>query len=153
MSKADLLLKKAASFEKLALYSDRKAFLQAVAQQSFSPEEVDQWESQKQPKPGSVPPPPPDPGSPQFPTSGMGTGMNAPAPREQDKPGGIPFNPQVQKLQQLLGFPVDKADGKLGPYTQSAITAYKQRVGNPQMSTQEMFAKLTQDAHQMNRGA
>lgn len=32
MSKADVLLKKASSFEKLALYSDRKNFLQAIAQ-------------------------------------------------------------------------------------------------------------------------
>lgn len=32
MSKADTLLKRAAAFEKLALYSDRKSFLQALAQ-------------------------------------------------------------------------------------------------------------------------
>lgn len=151
MSKADLLLKKAASFEKLALYSDRKAFLQAVAQQSFSPEEVDQWESQTQPKPGSVPPPPSDPGYPQFPTSGMGTGMNAPAVREQQKAVPLSFNPQVQQLQQLLGFSVDKADGKLGPYTKAAIDAYKQRMGNPQMSMQQMMAQLVKDKHEMNR--
>ncbi len=34
MSKADTLLKKATFFERMALYSDRKAFLQAVAQES-----------------------------------------------------------------------------------------------------------------------
>lgn len=34
MSKADELLKKATFFEKLALYSDRKAFLQAIAEQN-----------------------------------------------------------------------------------------------------------------------
>jgi hypothetical protein len=35
MSKADALLKRAVFYEKLALYSDRKAFLQAIAQQSY----------------------------------------------------------------------------------------------------------------------
>jgi hypothetical protein len=34
MSKADTLLKKATFFERIALYSDRKAFLQAIAQES-----------------------------------------------------------------------------------------------------------------------
>lgn len=34
MSKADTLLKKATFFERMALYSDRKAFLQAIAQDS-----------------------------------------------------------------------------------------------------------------------
>lgn len=38
MSKADTLLKKAEFYEKLALYSDRQAFLQAIAQQSFMTE-------------------------------------------------------------------------------------------------------------------
>lgn len=33
MSKADTLLKRAASFERLALYSDRRSFLQAIAQE------------------------------------------------------------------------------------------------------------------------
>jgi hypothetical protein len=134
MSKADLLLKKAASFEKLALYSDRKAFLQAVAQtydpNAFSPEEVQQWESQKQSKPGTVPPPPPDPGSPQFPTSGMGTGMTAPAPREQGKPAPAmkPINPQYQKL---LGV---TPDGVWGPETQKALEAYKAKINRPGLS-------------------
>lgn len=32
MSKADTLLKKATFFEKLALYSDRKVFLQAISE-------------------------------------------------------------------------------------------------------------------------
>lgn len=35
MSKADTLLKKAAFYEKLALYSDRSVFLQALAQQGY----------------------------------------------------------------------------------------------------------------------
>ncbi len=38
MSKADTLLKKATFFERLALYSDRKAFLQSIAQTTYSPE-------------------------------------------------------------------------------------------------------------------
>ncbi len=33
MSKADTLLKRAASFERMALYADRKSFLQAIAQE------------------------------------------------------------------------------------------------------------------------
>ena len=38
MSKADTLLKRAEFYEKLALYSDRNAFLQAIAQQSYMTE-------------------------------------------------------------------------------------------------------------------
>jgi hypothetical protein len=158
MSKADLLLKKAASFEKLALYSDRKAFLQAVAQTygdpnasvdptTFSNKEVEQWDSQKQPKPGI--PTPPDAGSPMT----APPGMNAQAPREQQKAAPpSQFNPQVKQLQQLLGFSADKADGKLGPYTQSAVNAYKQRIGKSQMSIPEMITQLNKDHAEMSQG-
>jgi hypothetical protein len=50
MSKADTLLKKATFFEKLALYSDRKAFLQAISESSATtkeanpPEEIEETE-------------------------------------------------------------------------------------------------------------
>lgn len=37
MSKADTLLKKATFFERLALYSDRKVFLQSIAQSTYDP--------------------------------------------------------------------------------------------------------------------
>jgi len=36
MSKADILLKKASSFEKLALYSDRKIFLQVLSEEGVA---------------------------------------------------------------------------------------------------------------------
>lgn len=42
-SKTDRLLKKATSFERLALYGDRKSFLQALAQQPLSSTESSPW--------------------------------------------------------------------------------------------------------------
>lgn len=41
MSKADVLLKKATAFEKLALYSDRKVFLQALSQETKSAKQLE----------------------------------------------------------------------------------------------------------------
>lgn len=138
MSKADLLLKKAASFEKLAIYSDRKTFLQAVAQQygdpnTFSQQEVEQWESQKSPKSG-IPTPPSDPGFPMNPPPAM----NAPAPREQGKPA-----PAMQKIdpayQKLLGVTVD---GLWGPETQRALDAYKAKINQPGVADGTALALL-----------
>jgi len=142
MSKADLLLKKAASFEKLALYSDRKAFLQAVAQTygdpnasvdptTFSNKEVEQWNSQTQPKPG-IPAPPPDPGSPMNPPPAM----NAPAPREQGKAPApaTTVTPDDQKMisefvvKYNMGVPLSKNDGKFGPETAQAIGNIRKNV-------------------------
>lgn len=141
MSKADLLLKKAASFEKLALYSDRKAFLQAVAQQygdpnasvdptAFSNQEREQWDSQKTPQ--GIPAPPPDAGSPITPPPAM----NAPAPREQAKPApaGTTVTPDDQKMisdfvvKYNMGIPLSKTDGKYGPETAQAISNIRKNV-------------------------
>ena len=142
MSKFDLLLKKAASFEKLALYSDRKAFLQAVAQQysdpnasvdptAFSNKEVEQWDSQKTPQ--GIPAPPPDAGSPITPPPAM----NAPAPREQAKAPAVAqvsVTPDDQKMisdflvKYNMGIPLSKTDGKYGPETAQAINNIRKNV-------------------------
>jgi hypothetical protein len=45
MSKADTLLKKTAAFERLALYSDRKSFLQALAQTPQDPNRQLIWQA------------------------------------------------------------------------------------------------------------
>jgi len=132
MSKADLLLKKASSFEKLALYSDRKSFLQTISQDNkWTDMEHNEWYG----KSNGIPPAPAnsfnqDSSNPLTPPPAM----NALAPREQAKPATAPapaprsINPEYQKL---LGV---TPDGKWGPATQTALDAYKAKINKPTLS-------------------
>jgi len=63
MSKADQLVKRAISFEALSILSDRKTFLQSIAQ-GFDPETIKQFENLDEfgnPKQEGIPDPPPSP--------------------------------------------------------------------------------------------
>lgn len=126
MSKADTLLKKATSFERLAVYSDRKSFLQALSQ-GFDSGTVKQYENLDEfgnPKSQGVPTPPAES------TSSEPTKM-------QEIPtvnitGQPPIRPSQQEaLSRIItvdgiGMPI-KADGILGPETQKAIDAFKKK--------------------------
>lgn len=124
MSKADILLKKAASFEKLAAFSDRKAFFASLAQDnkytgqnmSFDPlQSINPMHDQEY--------------SGNPPTAGS-------------KPT---FAPIDQKAQEALsrvnsiegiGIPIS-VDGKFGPETKSALQAFKQKFNCTNMSDKD----------------
>lgn len=124
MTKADTLLKKATSFEKLAIYSDRKTFLRSLSQQaSFSPEEVQQW--------GNLD----EFGNPIQ--SGVPVVSEAPTTLPETTIIGRPPKPtfpMIDKKQQAalskivsldgIGIPI-AVDGLLGPETKSALKAFK----------------------------
>lgn len=137
MSKADTLLKKATAFEKLAIYSDRKSFLQALSQdataQTFAPVGPTEYQ------PGTAPPVHQEPESgPAF------TGwkqLNAPAVREQ---GGVTKTPNygdpttVNTLQMFLNNALRSeiiagqrsplvVDSKFGPDTAKALQMWGQK--------------------------
>jgi hypothetical protein len=131
MSKADTLLKKATSFERLALYSDRKAFLQALAQDAgFGLEPVKQYlnlDEFGKPKAQGLPPVPAVPVTP-----------GAPAAKPYDMPvtNITGKYPTVRKEQQEalsrvnsyegIGNPIT-VDGILGPETVNACQLFKKK--------------------------
>lgn len=96
------ILKKAELFEKLALYGDRKSFLQALAQDSV-------WVD---------------------PIKNLDDPYENPAPKPQYKPlsDGARINPEVQKALVRL-YPESaswiKPDGIMGPNTRGALNRYK----------------------------
>ncbi len=131
MSKADVLLKKATSFEKLALYSDRKTFLKALSQ-AVDPAAKQFYNLDEfgNPKREGIPPvTPEDPGAHE-------PAMMMPADRISA------FPPIDQKAQEALsrinsvegiGIPIS-VDGKLGPETKAALQAFKKKFNFTYMS-------------------
>jgi hypothetical protein len=116
MKKCDELLKKAEVFEKLALYGDRKSFLNAIAQNYTPPREDSNvpWEG----------------GSSQGPAA---------TPTQTLKETVITANPPIDsKVQKMLNdlliptgdiFPPLKLDGEMGPKTKEALQKFKARFG------------------------
>lgn|ERR1035437_3192213 len=118
MSKADELLKKATSYEMLALYSDRKSFLKSLAQMD-TPEAAKQWGNLDEfgnPIQSGIPKPGEDPG----------VTMNMPA----DTITAFRSNPKLQQVQKAINkipgisMPLEE-DGKLGPNTRAAIKSFR----------------------------
>lgn len=147
MSKADTLLKKATSFERLAIYSDRKSFLQALSQ---SPEAGDvkpllDYDEFGNPKPQGIPAPPPAAREPS-------SFERDEQPKFHEIPtvnitGQLPVRPSQQEaLSRVvtvdgIGMPI-KADGVLGPETQKAIDAFKKKFdpqGKYKLSNQKVL--------------
>lgn len=133
MSKADVLLQKATAFERLSLYSDRKTFLQRIAQdasvQQFPPAGAGGVSSPYVPgtEPPSVPPPPEGQIALQE-TTISGNATPAAKPMIAD--------PYVTALQQYLSagpWGLQKGvDGKLGPDTRGALKNWQSANGlNP----------------------
>jgi hypothetical protein len=131
MSKADTLLKRAISFERLAIYSDRKSFLQALSQSNteWSQEEINQSKNEQTDPLGRQI----QPGIPAPPAS------KNPEPVKQvhEIPTvNITGQPPIRRSQKEalsrvvtvdgIGMPI-KADGILGPETQKAIDAFKKK--------------------------
>jgi peptidoglycan hydrolase-like protein with peptidoglycan-binding domain len=126
MSRADKLLAKTSSFERLAVYSDRKAFLQSLSQESFTPEEVQQWGNLDEfgnPIQTGVPPVPnPTTTIPETTITGK-------------LPLTKPVFPTIDKRQQEalskvvsldgIGIPLQRIDGILGPETKVALKSFK----------------------------
>jgi peptidoglycan hydrolase-like protein with peptidoglycan-binding domain len=130
-SKTDTLLKKSTTFEKLALYSDRKKFLQALAQNNssgFNPDTVhtyydlDEFGNPKHegiPQPEEGKPSPSPASTYTMPTVNI-TGKLPSIRKEQQ--GAL--NKIITN--ENLGNPI-KTDGILGPETQQAINAFKKK--------------------------
>jgi hypothetical protein len=140
MKKLDSLLKKAAFFEKLANYGDRKSFLKALAQYSAAP-------------PLTSDPSHPafsDPSHPELDPVANLPSSNKPAVQS------APFNPEVKKIQERLNqialkqLPAVrlnlKEDGKFGPETRKAVDWFKKTFNlSPSMSDKDVFAKINDE--------
>jgi hypothetical protein len=133
MSKADVLLKKATSFEKLALYSDRKAFLRALSQADPAAQQFYNLDEFGNPKQEGIPPvQPEDPGTHEPP-------MTMPADKITAFP---PVDPKAQEaLSRItslegIGVPI-AADGKFGPETRRALQEFKKRFNYTNMSDRD----------------
>jgi hypothetical protein len=153
MSKADTLLKKSITFEKLALYSDCKSFLQAIAQdiQSFPP--VSNKGINTDYMPGTAPPVNnlPQEQNNVSREQELQENMNQPGVKmPMDRVIGYPTIPQDAQAALFrintidgLGLP-GKIDGKLGPETRRAINVFKKKFNVQQLSDAEVlqFAKM-----------
>jgi hypothetical protein len=133
MSKADVLLKKATSFEKLALYSDRKTFLKALSQADSGAKQFYNLDEFGNPKKEGIPPvTPEDPGAHE-------PAMVMPA----DKISAFaPIDPKAQaalsKIVSIEGIGIPIAvDGKLGPETRGALKAFKRKFNYANMSDKD----------------
>lgn len=144
MSKADTLLKKATFFERLAIYSDRKSFLQALSQQNTGPNyyqypEFQQTEEFKQSLPRTIPPPEPLTQE-QIRQQEIDEAMKGPAditfaPDRITAFAPIPRNVQ-EHLSSLValrgwGIPLSRIDGKIGPSTTQALNNFKSKMKLP----------------------
>ncbi len=128
MGKFDVLLKKAEMFEKLAVYGDRKSFLQALSQEDPWAAVRQKLEEERGLPPATIPPPPPASTQPAAQPSA------APAPAATSHQS-FPLEAQDQLNKILLPYekiavPL-KLDGKLGPETQKALEAFRQTYGKP----------------------
>ena len=133
MSKADTLLKKATSFEKLAVYSDRKSFIRAIAQSGFSQEEVNQYNGLDElgnPKQNGIPPVDQEVGgfSPNPDVVPYGTPVSSMMDRKPVAPASIDKSVQkaLNDISESTGrfYPI-KVDGLLGKDTRTAIELFK----------------------------
>jgi hypothetical protein len=138
-------------FEKLATYGNRAAFLSALADSGFDPNEVSQWEGKKdilgRPEQTGIPP-------------------VSPATVQQEEPRNkIPYGPPSSlasvdpknqealnnfMMEHNLGAPI-KVDSYLGPETRAAMNKVKQYLRQPKMDDQALFSQLAMPGNQMNR--
>ena len=146
MSKSDNLLKQATSFQKLALFVDRKSFLQAIAQQpdKWTNTEVNQWYGLD----AGIPAPPAsskqDLGSPMTPPPAM----DAPAPREPGKPAAATTTQTIPvKIQNMLSqmlsergqfYPL-KIDGQVGTETARALDIFRKDYNSQGLREQALY--------------
>lgn len=147
MKKLEFLVKKVEMFEKLAVYGDRKSFLQALSQDAGI---------SKEPNYSAVPT---DSSSTESNSTPWGQHnllvdqkKNAPS-----KPNMPPVAKEVQsKLNELLVaagkiFPLD-VDGLLGPRTRKALDVFKREYNLPStVSDQELFKKVLESKPKSNR--
>jgi hypothetical protein len=168
-SEAGELLNKASLFERLALYSDRSSFLQALAQdaimegeQSPNPtlrpygggEAGKQWEAARQTEFGNQRTiPKPEPLAPLTPAQEAAKAIQGPAdmtfqPESADKITGFaPIDTAQQEAlskfvtMQRLGIPLHRIDGKLGPATRAALEAARKYLTEKSPTKQQLTDK------------
>lgn len=160
-SEAGDLLNKAALFERLALYSDSKSFLKALAQQNDAPNyyqypEFQETEEFKQSLPRTIPPP--EPVKPLTPAQEAQKALQGPADitfKDDKITGFAPIDPKVQEhLSSLVtnrnwGIPLSPVngktpfDGRIGKDTRRALDTFKSRMGLPANTPDsQLFQKI-----------
>lgn len=120
MKKFDELFKKVELFERLAVYGDRKSFLQALAQDATTWEEEARREGDV-PETHEIPPP-----SPEVPAAPVAAPPAPVAPA-----AGLSVDPtQLEKIQNYLNkamldkWPPVQPDGKWGPETAKMVSQW-----------------------------
>lgn len=137
MSKINSLLKKTELFEKLALYGDRKSFLESIAQQSSEAPVGPSLEGGHSGELDSDPKMTPNPDAKFGPPSSL-----APAPQVPTIPTSV-----QKKLNDLL-VPAGKInpldiDGRLGHSTKAALNAFRKAYSIPSNVTdQQLFNQI-----------
>ena len=117
MKKIDSLLNKVELFERLALYSDRRSFLEALSQQTWT--DVGRQEGDV-PEDAGIPAPQPE--VPSVPTVSVES-----LPKVNTSPHGVPFNPDVKQVRAYLNqvfknqLPPITVDGFLGNETTNRV--------------------------------
>jgi hypothetical protein len=135
MKKIDALLKKVELFERIAVYGDRKSFLEALAQnfESFPPPSGQGINAPY--VPGTAPVPPPPPPASTKPEAPVATPESAPAQAPaKPAPAGLSINPQeLLSVQSYLNkdmlkeWPPVTPDGKWGPETARMVAQWAKK--------------------------
>ncbi len=153
MSKADTLLKRATAYERLAVYSDRKAFLQAIAQDSGPtitlPEEVIEDNRIKSKVPyispgfqqnlldeGRITQQQSDEAKRRHDLAGTGNDVGDGEPIDKGQQSALSYVVTMGKA----GIPLQHIDGIMGPETRAALNSFKRMVGKPTMSDRAALA-------------
>ncbi|HEY5268118.1 MAG TPA: hypothetical protein VII94_03210 [Candidatus Saccharimonadales bacterium] len=153
MSKADTLLKRAAVYEKLAIYSDRKAFLQAIAQDSSPiytlPEQVIEDDRIKDKVPyinpgfqqnllneNRITPQQSDEAKSRHDLAATGNDIANGEPIDKGQQSALSYVVTMGKV----GIPLQHIDGIMGPETRAAINSFKKMIGRPTMSDRAALA-------------
>jgi hypothetical protein len=137
MKKFDTLFKKVELFERLAVYGDRKSFLQALAQDATS------WEDEAR-REGDVPEdhriPPPSPETPASPVAAP-TAPVAPAGGPSVSPSELTGIQNYLNKVMLDKWPPVNPDGKWGPET-ARIVAQWAKANKLNLSMQQLIESL-----------
>jgi peptidoglycan hydrolase-like protein with peptidoglycan-binding domain len=143
MSKINSLLKKTELFEKLALYGDRKSFLESFAQQSVDAPIGPSLDGGYSGELDSAPKMTPNPDAKFGPPSSL-----APAPQVATIPASV-----QKKLNDLL-VPAGKivpvnVDGKLTQETRRALNAFRKAYNVPASATDQQVFSQIMTAHKL----
>jgi hypothetical protein len=135
MKKINSLLQKVELFERLAVYGDRKSFLEALSQQTWG--DVSRQEGFAPESPG-IPAPPPE--APPVPVDSLPKAK--PAPTAQPvSPAALYTIQNFMNKDMLNELPPITPDGKWGPETAGRVLAWGKK-NAPKLNMQQLLAVL-----------